>query len=299
MPRTTNEASELEPTCWVNGRRADLDAATVSARDRGFALADGCFETMRAYSGILFRLDAHLARLACAADRLSIPVPPHLDETVSEAVRVLHDARANAAVRLTLTRGVGAGIASARGAPPTTVLVIDRLPMWPSHTYSRGLSAHVAVGRRNEFAPTAGLKTLSYTDAILALMAARQRGVDEALLCDTEGHLSEGSASNVFLVIRGVVHTPPEACGALPGITRGAVLEILRCLEIPVKDTPVPREALEAADEVFLTSSLREIAAVTTVDNRPIGSGRVGPTTVSVVEAYTALVAEAVADGLT
>jgi branched-chain amino acid aminotransferase len=284
------------PLCWVNGLRVDPTAPALCVSDRGFTLADGCFETMRAYGGVIFRLDAHLARLAATAERLGIVVPPHLDATIADVARAVRTRRADARVRLTLTRGVGSGLAAPDHVPPTTVVWADRLGA--THADVRGLQVRIADGRRNEFAPTAGLKTLSYTDAVVALSAARAHGADDALLLDTEGHLSEASASNVFLVIRGVVHTPPCRCGVLPGITRAAVLEILAGLDLPVEETAVPASAVLVADEMFLTNSLREIAPVTAVDGRPVGTGAVGPVTARVHAAFTQLVAAEVADGL-
>lgn len=286
------------PLCWVNGLRVDPTGPALRVSDRGFRLADGCFETMRAYGGVIFRLDAHVARLATTADRLGIVVPPHLDATIADVARAVWAHHVDATVRLTLTRGVGSGLAATDSGPPTTVVWADRLNPTHAEVYTRGLQVRIADGRRNEFAPTAGLKTLSYTDAVVALLAARAHGADDALLLDTEGHLSEGSGSNVFLVIRGVVHTPPRGCGVLPGITRAAVLEILAALDLPLEETAVPASAVLVADEMFLTSSLREIAPVTVVDGRPVGSGVVGPVTARVRSAFAQVVAAEVADSL-
>lgn len=284
--------------CWVNGHRVDASTPTLSALDRGFTLADGCFETMRAYRGVIFRLDAHVARLAHAGDMLGIPEPPHLAETISEALRRLRIGMFDAAVRVTVSRGVGRGVQPPTGIMPTTVLIADHLPTPPAMLRTRGLSVRIAAGRRNEFAATAGLKTLSYTDSVIALAAARALGADDALVLDTAGHLSEGTSSNTFLIIRGVVHTPPGSCGILPGITRAAVLEILADFDIPVEETPIPASAIDAADELFLTSSIRGVAPVTRVDDRPVGTGTVGPITQRIVAAYDALVATEVADYL-
>jgi branched-chain amino acid aminotransferase len=239
-----------------------------------------------------------MARLAGAAQRLGIPVPPHLDATVADAVRALRARHADAAVRLTISRGVGAGVAPPPDTAPTTVLIADHLPTFPATLATRGLTARIADGRRNEFAPTAGLKTLAYTDAVLTLAQARARGADEALVLDTAGHLCEGSSSNVFLVIRGVVHTPPRECGILPGITRAAAIAVLAALDIPVEESPIPVGALDVADEVFLTSSLREIAPVIAIDSRPVGAGVRGPITQRVHDGLRSLVADAVADAL-
>jgi branched-chain amino acid aminotransferase len=284
--------------CWVNGLPADPDAPALSVSDRGFTLADGCFETMRAYRGVIFCLDAHMERLSVTAARLGIPVPPHLEQTVADATRALRAARADASVRLTMSRGTGAGVAAPSGVVPTTVLLIGRLPAVPVTLATSGLTARIASGRRNEHAPSAGLKTLSYTDTVLALTEARARGADDALFLDTAGHLCEGTSSNLFLVAGGMVRTPPRSCGILPGITRQTVLGILESLGIAAEEAPIPPVELDAADEVFLTSSLREIAPVTRIGERPVGSGRPGPLTGRVMAAYHGLVASAIADEL-
>lgn len=282
--------------CWVNGLPADPDAPALSVSDRGFTLADGCFETMRCYRGVIFCLDAHMERLAATAVRMGIPVPPHLEQTVADAARALRTTRADASVRLTMSRGAGAGVAAPPGVVPTTVLLIGRLPAVPATLATTGLTVRIASGRRNEHAPSAGLKTLSYTDTVLALTEARARGAGDALFLDTAGHLCEGTSSNLFLVTGGIVRTPPRSCGILPGITRQAVLGILESLGIPAEEVPIWPEELNDADEVFLTSSLREIAPVTRSDERAVGSGRPGPLTGRIRDAYHGLVATAIAD---
>jgi len=284
------------PLCWVNGLPADPDSPALAVSERGFTLADGCFETMRAYRGVIFHLSAHLARMATTLGRLRIAPPPHLEQTVSAAARALRAAGADASVRLTISRGIGAGVAVPSGAVPTSVLLIARLPVFPPALYTAGLTVRIATGRRNEYGATAGLKTLSYTDTVMALIEATAGGADDALLLDTAGHLCEGTSSNVFVVANGVVHTPPRSCGVLPGVTREAVLGILEASRIPVIEAPMLPDVLETADEVFLTSSLREIAPVTRVGDRPVGSGTPGPITRQVCAAYRIAVAGAIAD---
>src|SRR5580658_6795572 len=138
--------------CWVNGLPADPHSPALPVSDRGFTLADGCFETMRAYRGVIFHLSAHLARMATTLGRLHIALPPHLEQTVSAATRALRAARADASVRLTISRGIGAGVAVPPGAVPTTVLLIGRLPVFPSAITTAGLTVRIASGRRNEHA---------------------------------------------------------------------------------------------------------------------------------------------------
>ncbi len=292
---------QWQPLCWVNGFAVDPHAPALSVSDRGFTLADGCFETMRSYRGVIFRLDDHLERLSRTAASLAIPLPPHIDEAVSDAQRALSASRVDASVRLTLSRGVGAGVAPTTGGPPTSVLLISHLPVFPASMAEGGpgLAVRIARGRRNEWAPTSGLKTLAYIDAVMALAEARAAAADDALMLDTAGHLSEATSSNIFVVFRGIVHTPPLSCGALPGITRRTVLEALADFDIPVDESPIPADALHRADEIFLTSSLREIAPVGSVDGHLVGAGGgAGPVTRRLQAAYRRLVGDAVADAM-
>jgi branched-chain amino acid aminotransferase len=208
----------------------------------------------------------------------------------------LREARAagvrEASVRLTVTRGVSAapGLAPPAEATPTIVLAVHALPVFPRSIYEAGLSARTARARHNEWAATAGVKTLAYPEAIIALAHARAAGADEALVLDTAGHLAEATASNLFLCIDDALVTPPCTCGALPGITREAVLELAPALGLAATERAIEPGELGTASEAFLTSSLREIAPLVRVDERAVGSGRVGPVTRRVMEAFAALV---------
>ena len=274
---------------WVDGRRLPSDGAHISARDRGFTLADGVFETMKARGARVFRLDQHLARLEGALRTLSIPVPSELREWVDAALQAAYTP--DASVRLTVSRGVAAGgVPPPAESIPTVVITVAPPPAFGSAIYDVGLRARVASGRRNEFAMTAGLKTLAYTDSVAAMIEARNAGADEVLFLDTQGHCSEASASNLFAVVNGRLLTPPISCAALPGITRAAVIELAGTLDRPVDEQPIDMPALLTASEAFLTSSLRGIAPLVEVDGQSLGGGTPGPITRQVSTAYAALV---------
>jgi branched-chain amino acid aminotransferase len=274
----------------VNGERRSLEATHVSARDRGVTFADGVFETMRAHGRRVFRLDRHLERLEHAVAALEIPAPTRkLRDWVLAAVR--DGDGADMSVRLTVTRGVGAGsLAPHPDQQPTVIVAVNPLPEFPVAIYEAGLSAHIASGRRNEHAMTAGLKTIGYTDAVAALLEAQRTGATEALFLDTEGHCSEATSSNLFIWTRGTLMTPPTSCGALPGITRAAVIELANALELPAAERVVGPDDLLGADEAFLTSSLRGLAPLVHVGAMPIGDGLPGPITKRLARAYSALV---------
>lgn len=285
----TDELQEL-PAIWVNGDRQRTSASHVSALDRGLTLADGVFETMRIQRGTPFRLDRHLERLSRGLATLEIAEPRELREWVVAAVRSV--GVRDAALRVTITRGVGpAGVipSAERVVHPTVLVAISDLPLFPPRIYERGLSAHVVHGRRNERAMTVGLKTLSYTDSVAGLLAARRAGADEALFLDTEDHCCEASASNLFVAIDGTLVTPPLTCGALPGITRAAVIELAASIRIPVSERPFAVDELASAREAFLTSSLRGVAPLVRVGLQSLGNGDVGPLTRRLMDAYAAL----------
>ncbi len=280
---------ELQPAVWVNGVRHPLDGPHLSSHDRGFTLADGVFETMRAFDGIVFRLERHLARLERALAVLDIPAPPSLRSWVHQA---MPDAGRDAAVRLTVTRGPGdPGVAPPADPRPTVVIAVSAPPRFNAAIYESGVTAHVATGRLNEHAMTAGLKTLAYTDAVVALLEARRAGAQEALLLDTASHCAEATSSNLFVVARGLLVTPPLSCGVLPGVTREAVLGLAERAGVSAAERPVGLDELLGADEAFLTSSLRGIAPLVRIGTHAIGQGRPGTVTARVTEAYRALVA--------
>lgn len=261
--------------------------------------ADGVFETWRGVRGVMLDLDAHLDRLAAALARLEIPWPSHLDETVTDAIGVLRAAGEAAAVRLTVTRGLSRGLLPTPGTEPTSMLLIQPCPTIPPEVYSEGLATIIATGRRNEAAPTAGLKTLSYTDHVVALMEARRLGADDAILLDTAGHAVEGTTSNLFLVEGDEIATPPLSCGVLPGITRATVIALAAQRGTIVQEHVIARSDLETADEIFLTSSLRGIAPVTRVAGAAVGGGRhPGPVTRRLMDGYARRIAAWVADEL-
>lgn len=273
---------------WINGERQADDGPHVSARDRGLTLADGVFETMRARGGTIFRLNRHLARLERSLTVLEIPAPRELHEWVGDAATAAAD---EASIRLTVTRGPGpAGVAPPAAPQPTVVISVGPMPAFPASTYAEGLSAHVASGRRNEYAMTAGLKTLAYIDAVAGVLEARRAGADEALFLDTEGHCCEASASNLFIATGTELVTPPLSCGVLPGITREAVLELARAEGVAAAERKIGLHQVRAAKEAFLTSSLRGIAPLVRIGANPIGRGTPGELTRRLTAAYLALI---------
>jgi branched-chain amino acid aminotransferase len=240
---------------WLDGAVLDADEARVSVFDHGLTVGDGVFETAKVLGGVPFALTRHLARLATSARGLGL-VPPD-DDVLRAAVSEALDANAEhhespLRLRITLTGGTSP-LGSDRGqAGPTLVVALAPMASWAP-------TAKVVVvpWTRNERAATAGLKTTSYAENVVALAHAKARGAGEALLMNTVGQLCEGTGSNVFVVLNGELVTPPLSSGCLAGVTRALVLEWTDAVE-----RDVPPAALLAADEVFLTSSTRDVQAV-------------------------------------
>ena len=267
---------------WVNDGLVEAEHASVSVLDHGFTVADGVFETLAVWHGQPFALTRHLRRLGASATGLGLPLP--LDELVREAV---HELGASARLRITYTSGV-APLGSERGAHGGTLVVAaSATAAWPD-------TATVAVvpWPRNERSPLAGLKTTSYADNVVALASAKSLGASEALMANTRGELCEGTGTNVFVVVGGTLMTPPLSSGCLGGITRELVIELC-ARELPVEQADLPLEVLHHAEEVFITSSTRNVQPVSRVVgegyNRTLGDP--GPLTVRAVALFEAMAA--------
>lgn len=281
-----------EEICWLNGELLPVAKARISPHDRGLLYGDGLFETMRAYGGVIFRLDQHLDRLSEGTLALRFPVEVYtgnLAEGCREVVRA--NSLSDAYVRLTVTRGEG-GLPSELAATdgPTGLITAREFHGYPAEMATRGMTAHVASVTRNATSPLSRVKSLNYLDNALARAEATDAGADEALLRDASGHVVEGSSSNLFAVVDGTVRTPPVDAGVLAGITRDCVLELCADLALPVSETLFDAEELLASGEAFLTNSLMEVMPLVAADGRPIGDGAPGPVTTRLQEAYRALV---------
>jgi branched-chain amino acid aminotransferase len=277
---------------FVNGEIVAESAARVAAGDRGLLLGDGLFESMRAYRGKVFRLAAHMQRLRASAAFLRLTVPcadEQIESSIAELIRL--NSCAEAYVRVTLTRGAAAQGLRLDGAGPATLLIHARpIQAPPAEQYRNGARLIISTARQNSANPLARHKTLSYLLYLLARQEATDAGANGAILLNEHGQVAEESVSNVFLARGGALLTPPAHCGLLPGITRGAVLELARAERIPVEERPIPAGELFEADEMFLTNSLMEIMPARSVDRRQIGGAAPGPITKRVQALYRAAV---------
>jgi len=253
---------------WLDGGLQDSESARVSVFDHGLTVGDGVFETVKAVDGRPFALTRHLDRLARSASGLGLPEPDR--DEVRKACAAVLDANPMPLGRLRITYTGGHGpLGSDRGEHgPTLVVALGESGRRPDST-----AVITVPWTRNERGALTGLKTTSYAENVVALARAREQGGSEALFANTVGQLCEGTGSNVFVVLDGEIHTPPVASGCLAGITRALTVEWTGA-----KKTDLPFDVLERAEEVFLTSTLRDVQAVHRVDRREL-PGAPGPVT--------------------
>ncbi len=276
---------------WIhlNGRLVDEAEARIPVFDRGLLFGDGIFETMRSVAGRIFRLGRHLGRLERSARLIGLALPwqpARAGALLGELLEAngLKEAR----IRLTITRGPGRpGDYLAAEGPPT--VIATAAPFTPLGTGLYESGVRVAIADRRAVpgsAIDASIKSISRLASVLARREARAKGAFEAILLDADGCLTEGTASNLFLVERGGLATPPVPAGGLPGITRETILELARSADLRAREEPLPAERLSAAEEAFLTNTSWEVLPVTRVDGRSIGEGRIGPVTLDLLARY-------------
>jgi D-amino acid aminotransferase len=280
------------PLAWVDGDLVPLDQARVSVLDRGFRTGEGVFETLRVYGDHPFRLDAHLDRALAGALRLAFDAPPRADlrTAVTELIAANRGAfPGDSGLRLTVTPGVLDPLSAFPGAAtgsPTVVATLQALAIDP-RIHTDGIRA-MTVRRARELPQ---VKAVSYAAANLARREARRAGADEALLVADDDTVLEGAASNLFVLVGGHLATPPVDAGILAGVTRAVVLEVAAEQGLAVEQRRLSLDDVLAADEVFVTASTREVVPVAAIDGRPVGGGRPGPRTRSLLAAYRAEVA--------
>ncbi len=268
---------------WLDGRILPEAEATVSVADRGFVYGDGLFETLRTRGRRAFRLPQHLERLKQGARTVGLTLPSGIGTAVKG---LLEGARLEGgALRIALTRGVGAGgLRPPDGAPPTLVLSLRPAPPFEVAAPLAVRTSDVRVCSRS---PLAGLKTLGYLANVVALLRAE---ADDALMLNERDRLAQGSASNLFWVAPdGELRTPSEECGIRPGVTREVVIGLARASGLRVREGEWAPAELEAAREAFTTSSLRGVAPLGSVDGTPIGDGGIGAITRRIGDDYRRL----------
>jgi branched-chain amino acid aminotransferase len=249
---------------WVDGRLLDSNAPALLASDRGVTVGLGLFETAKVVGGQAFALSRHLRRLARSAPAMELP-DPDLEWVRSGVAALLSAVGPMPIGRLRITLTAGPGRLETAGGSAAATYVIQAAAQEPPQPTGTAVTAPWV---RNERSAVAGLKTTSYAENVLALAYARDRGAGEALLANTRGELCEGTTSNVIVGIGGRLVTPPLSSGALPGIGRELLLEWAAGDGWPIAEELLPFAVLADADEVLLTSSIRDVQPLHAVDDR-------------------------------
>ncbi len=274
---------------FIDGNFYSKEDAKISVFDHGLLYGDGVFEGIRAYNGRVFKLREHIDRLFDSAKAIMLEMPMSHGEVCE---KVLETCRANGFkdcyIRLVVTRGVGNLGLSPRRCPKASVIVIaDALELYPEKFYREGLKVVTAPTQR--MSPAAlppAIKSLNYLNNVLAKIEGHNAGVEEVLMLNAQGYVSECSGDNIFAIKKGVMHTPPVYAGALGGITRGAIFEIAVELGMPLKEIEMTRYDLFVADEIFLTGTGAEVIPLVELDGRRIGDGKPGPWSEKFIGAY-------------
>jgi branched-chain amino acid aminotransferase len=274
---------------YLDGKLVDKEKAVVSVFDHGLLYGDGVFEGIRSYDRLVFKLREHIDRLFESAHTLMLKIP--LDKRGLEKA-VIDTLRANrlrdAYVRVVVTRGTGdLGLDPRKCPRPTLFIITDKIAMYPKEYYEKGLEiATVPTVRNHPEALNPQLKTLNYLNNILAKIEATNAGVDEAILLNSQGYVTECTGENIFIVKDHTIVTPPPYVGILKGITRDVVMRLGRKLGFDVREDVFTRHDLYVATEVFLTGTAAEIVPVIKIDNRPIGEGKPGKTTLKLMQEF-------------
>lgn len=278
------------PRVWINGQFFDKLDAKVSVYDHGLLYGDGIFEGIRVYNGRVFRHREHIERLYDSAKAIALTIPITM-EKMMEAVEatVRENRKENGYIRLVVTRGPGTLGLDPRKCEPQIIIIVDDIALYPKELYDNGLEIITASTIRNHpNAVNPRIKSLNYLNNILAKIEAIRAGCLEAIMLNHKGEVAECTADNIFLVKKGVLRTPTVDAGALEGVTRNLVLELANKAGIPAIETTLSRHDVYIADEMFLTGTGAEIIPVTKVDDRTIGTGKPGPITRQLREAFTA-----------
>ena len=280
----------MRATVNVNGNITDAASAVISVFDRGFLFGEGVYETLRTYNGHPLLLERHFKRFRASAESICLPVPlddsafeTRINETVAAA-----KISGERYIRLILTRGVGElSYDPASCHVASLVVIVKAHAEQPPEVRARGVDIIISsVLRNHPKAINPLIKSNNLLNNALAMQEALRRGASEALMRNHRGEIAECAQSNFFIVRNGAASTPPLESGLLEGVTRNFVFEVGNEVGIPVREAVLSDADLDTADEMFLTSTTREVLPITRIDGREVGSGRPGQITLALGDAF-------------
>jgi len=263
------------PMAYFNGELMPLDAIRISPLDRGFLFGDGVYEVIPAYGGRLLRAREHFARLQRSMDEIRLANPHTVQAWIAEVGRLLAHHPGDQSVYIQVTRGVPArrDHVIPQGLAPTVFMMANPLATPSREMVEKGVACVTARDFRWE---KCHIKSTSLLGNVLARQVSADAGATETILL-RDGMLTEAAASNVFVVKDGAVAAAPHDHHILLGITYELLAELAEGGHLRFEVRPVPEAELRAADEIWLSSSTKEVLAVTTLDGKPVGAGVPGP----------------------
>lgn len=274
---------------YLDGRYCDENEAKISVFDHGLLYGDGVFEGIRIYNKLIFKLDEHLKRLYGGAKVIMLDIPLSVAEMRAAVVEtVRRNGLSDGYIRLVVTRGQGdLGLNPTKCSRPTIFIIADTIKIYPDEIYKKGMKVVTVSTRRNLIeALNPRIKSLNYLNNIMATLEVNRSDAQEGLMLNADGFVSECIVDNFFMVEQGIILTPPTSMGALKGITRDTVVELAREAGYPVEEKILTLHDVYVADECFLTGTAAEIAPITSVDDRIIGTGKPGEITLELMKRF-------------
>jgi len=277
----------------INGRILDKDQAVISVFDHGFLYGEGIYEVLRTYDGVPFLFDRHMRRLRASAAMIHLDVPLS-DSEITHRVRETMSAASlgtngvEAYLRILITRGVGEITYDPAACPEPSVVIIAKPHVdAPASAYADGVMVSlVGILRNHPGSVNPIIKSNNLLNNALGSQEAFRRGAVEGGMRNYRGEIAECTTANIFIVKDGVASSPPLDAGLLAGITREFLFEVAQEVGVPMREQVMHDADLFSADESFLTSTTREVVPIVRVDDRVIGSGRPGPLTLKLLEAF-------------
>ncbi len=275
-----------------DGKLVDSNSAKISIFDHGLLYGDGVFEGIRAYNCLIFKLKEHIERLFASAKAIQLEMPVSkrkLSDYVAATLKT--NKLKDAYIRLVVTRGVGdLGLDYRKCKQATFFIITDKIALYPDQFYKKGMEIITVATRRNTpEALNPQIKSLNYLNNILAKIEAVNAGVEEAIMLNQNGFVTECSGDNIFMVKGSKLFTPPVFMGVLEGITRDCVMDISLKSALTSEEKVLTRYDLYNADEVFLTGTAAEIIPVVKIDGRVINDGKPGAHTAELMKEFKKL----------
>jgi branched-chain amino acid aminotransferase len=277
---------------YLDGKIVPESEAKISVFDHGLLYGDGCFEGIRIYNGRVFRLTEHLIRLYESARSICLTIPISLEEMEKATVEtVAANNLRDGYIRLLITRGVGPLGLNPYQCPKAGIIIIaSGISLYSDQKYETGLNLITCATRRpTPAALSPQVKSLNYLNNIMAKIECIQAGCEEGIMLNEQGYVAECTGDNVFVIKGGQVYTPTIASGALNGITRMAVIEVMHEMGLQIHEITMTRHEIYTADECFLTGTAAEVIPAVQYDRRLIGDGKPGKLTADIIKRFKGL----------